>query len=746
MTRPAAHALLTRLRLRAMLRALLSSYILNGAAVALGMFLITALIHATLGPVASANASVGTVIALISDNPRACRGKFLHLIAAPVLGVPLFLAVQLLRVHPVELGLLLLPGTFLAFLSTAWGRRGMPVAAAVMFAMLLAMAPKPAADLHEALQRTGWCALGAGLYVLWGTASGVVLNGRYRTQALAELLLTLAALLDIHAWRVTRAMNPRGDEDPLALGEVLRRQAALAEQLQAARDLILEAPGTPRRQRLAGMLMVALEMRDRLIAGELDIELIHPGPSATLEQLATILHAMARDVAELADALLLGRMPAAAQDHGDALARLREQAYAEAHQNPDDVRAVAHAALLRSVSVRIGDQNAAVRQLAAQARGEQAPNLSAVRIGWQLFVSPAYWSLQPLLSVWHWRQPALRHAVRAALAVGTGYTLAMLLPWGSRDYWILMTIVVVLRGNLAQTLERRNDRVLGTLVGSMLAVGFLALEPPAIALLLVVVVAQGVAHAFAVRRYTVTSVAGSVMGLVMVHLLYSGGHPAFDFVERVGDTLLGTAIAWAFSYVLPSWERMQIAATVRRVCRAMAQHARQSLALATLAEVTGQPELAWRLARREAYDALSALVQATGRALVEPRAVRPPMAALEQLQGHGYQLLGQLSAIQSILLLRRQRLELPAVTGPLADTAQAIGQALELDQPWCARSSDAPHDPTLPERLSAIPEDLPDPFAPNTNAWLLRRLHLADDLAARVRADALRVIGPSVAP
>ena len=746
MTRPAAHALLTRLRLRAMRRALLSSYVLNGAAVALGMFLITALIHATLGPVASANASVGTIIALISDNPRACRGKFSHLIAAPILGVPLFLAVQLLREHPVELGLLLLPGTFLAFLSTAWGRRGMPVAAAVMFAMLLAMAPKPAADLHEALLRTGWCALGAALYVLWGTASGLVLNGRYRTQTLAELLLTLAALLDLHARRITRALDPQGAEDPLALGEVLRRQAALAEQLQAARDLILEAPGTPRRQRLAGMLMVALEMRDRLIAGELDIEHVHPGPSATLAQLATVLHAMAQDVADLADALLAARVPAAAHDHGQALASLREQAYAEAHQNPDDVRAVAHAALLRSVSVRIGDQNAAVRQLTAIARGEQAPDLSAVRNGWQLFVSPAYWSLQPLLRVWHWHQPALRHAVRAALAIGTGYTLAMLLPWGSRDYWILMTIVVVLRGNLAQTLERRNDRVLGTLVGSMLAVAFLALEPPAIALLMVVVVAQGVAHAFAVRRYTVTSVAGSVMGLVMVHLLYSGGHPTFDFVERVGDTLLGTAIAWAFSYVLPSWERMQIAATVRRVCRAMAQHARQSLALATLAEVTGQPELAWRLARREAYDALSALVQATGRALVEPRAVRPPMAALEQLQGHGYQLLGQLSAIQSILLLRRQRLVLADVTAPLADTAQAVGQALELDQPWHVRSSDIPRDPSLPERLSAIPENLPDPFAPNTNAWLLRRLHLAEDLAAHVRADALRVIGPAAAP
>ena len=41
----------------------------------------------------------------------------------------------------------------------------------------------------------------------------------------------------------------------------------------------------------------------------------------------------------------------------------------------------------------------------------------------------------------------------------------------------------------------------------------------------------------------------------------------------------------------------------------------------------------------------------TARALAEPRAVQPPLALLEQLQGHSYQLLGQLSAIKSMLLL-----------------------------------------------------------------------------------------------
>lgn len=721
-------------RLARMRRAALSAAVLNGASVALGLLLIALLIHAVLGAHAAASASVGAIVALIPDMPRARRGKFAHLIVAPLLGVPLFLAVQLLRGHPVELGLLLVPATFFAFLSTAWGRPGMPVAAGLMFAMLLALAPEPAASVHEALQRTGWCALGAGLYVAWATAANAVLNERYRAQTLAELLLSVAALLRTHAARIMRAPAPD------ALGGVLRRQAALAEQLQAARDLILETPDTPRRQRLAGMLIVVLEMRDRLIASELDIERVQASQSASLEPLAALSRAMARDVERVADALLSGARPPAAREHDTVLSELREQALGEARAHPERSEAMQQAALLRSVCVRLGDQASAVRQLAALARGETEPDLSAVRSGWQLFVSPVYWSRQPLLGLWRWRQPALRHALRAALAIGTGYALAMLLPWGSRDYWVLITIVVVLRGSLAQTLERRNQRVLGTLAGSALAVGLLAAQPSVAVLLGVVVLAQGLAHAFVVRRYVVTAVAGSVLGLVLAHLLSATSHPAFDFAERVGDTLLGAALAWGFSYVLPSWERTRIALTVRRVCRAMAAHARQSLALATLAEVTGQPELAWRLARREAYDALSALVLATDRALVEPRAVQPPMALLEQLQGHGYQLLGQLSAVQSILLLRRQRLQLQAIAAPLAEAANEIERQLDLARPCepvAARLQGGG------DAMPAVPEDLPDPFVADSSPWLLRRLALAMALAGEVRADALAVLRES---
>jgi hypothetical protein len=398
---------------RALRRSLLGAHALNGTSVAVGMAIVTLVVHGLRGPSAAIDAGVGAIIVLLADDARPRRGKFAHLIAAPLLGIPLFLLVLLLRAHPLELGLFLVSATFVAFLSTAWGRRGMPVVAAVMLAMFLAMAPAPVADVHAALLRTLWCAAGAGLYAVYGTASNALLNGRYRAQVMADLLLSTAALLRQHAARMADAGDPTGDQPgQRSLGAILRRHAALSDQLQAARDLILERPTTRRRQRLAGMLVEVLELRDRMIAGELDVERARACDAPTARRFTAMLCGMAGDVERIADALLVGRTPPPARDQRPALEALRRAAGGAAEAGRTHDEAMTHASLVRSVSTRIGDLNAAMATLVALARGEAEPDLAAVRSGWQLFTSPIHWSWRPLARL-HWRQPAFRHALRS---------------------------------------------------------------------------------------------------------------------------------------------------------------------------------------------------------------------------------------------------------------------------------------------------------------------------------------------
>ncbi|WP_447773721.1 FUSC family membrane protein [Variovorax boronicumulans] len=725
-------------RVRAALRIALSHYVASGLTVALGLLVISGGVHLWLGTLAASAAATGVIVTAPPDLPGPRRGKFLQMLPAPLIGLPLFFAVQMLHGAPIRLGLLLVPATFMAFVAMAWGKRGIPIAIAVMFSMIFSMATPAPAGLSDAIARTTEFGLGAGLYVVWATLANLLLNGRFRTQSIADVLFSLAALMRTEASQFTPQDETRDIRDTPAslLGQLLREQAALADQLQATRDIVLESPRTPRRQRMAGMLVIVLEMRDQLLASELDLDALraHPSHAQALVEMRRILEELADETTALADALLMRRHPTAVADRRPRLAAIHVTADDEDTHGQMGPSA---AMLARGLASRIGHINDEVLRLAAMARGDVEPNLAVVRANWQLFVSPTDWSLRPFLALWRWDAPPLRHAIRAALAIAAGYGIAVSMPWGSHDYWILLTIVVVLRGSLSQTLERRNSRVAGTLLGCVLAVGLLSAHPSALMLLVSVTIAQAIAHSFAVRRYLVTAVAATVLGLLQAHMLNTGTAPIFALFERIADTLIGAALAWGFCYVLPSWERTQIPALVARVLTAQARHARLALGLGQLQAIQSSPELEWRLARREAYDSLSALVQATQRSLSEPRAVQPPLEPLEHLQAHSYQLLAQLSAVKSMLVLRRDRLTPGDIEGPLVRTAQRIEAALGTI-PIAG--------PSHPESTGATtvggPIPLPDPFDNDISPWLVRRLDLATALATQLRDDAARILQP----
>lgn len=699
------------------LRILLSYYVCNGLSAAFGLLLISGGFHYFVSSLAAAAASVGVIVCIPADQPSPQRGKLWQLLPAALLGLPLFFAVQLLYSKPLYLGMLLVPASFLAFLAAAWGKRGLPISVSIMFAMIFSMAT-PHTD-STALVTSFYFTLGAGIYLIYACIANSLLNQRYRVQFLADTLLSLASLMRIQARQFTCS-----EEREALLGKVLQHQANLTDQLQSARDLILEAPRTLRRQQLAAMLLSLLEMRDHLIACELDLEILQrQDGQALLQALREQMEQISDNLTTLADQLLRRSSVTSIPDRRSQLIAMLN----------DDSPAIARSLVGRLALV--SDEAIALTTLA---RGEQVPDIALVRNAWQLFVSPMKWSWQPIANIQGWDAPPLRHALRAALAIGFAYGLSLALPWGTHEYWILLTIVVVFRGSLAQTLERRNSRVLGTLGGCVIAAVLLSLHLSTPALLVILTIAQALAHGFAAKRYLITAVSATLLGLLQAHMLALGGHPVFDMLERIADTLIGVGIAWAFSYVLPSWEKTQIPALVKRALKAQAQHAKSALALSREGETAGElattkdnPQVHWRLARREAFNSLSALVQASSRAIAEPRAVQPPLRRLEHLLAHSYQLLAQLTLVKTLLLLRRDRLQ----TDGLNDELEAAAAQLEALLNGHTEALPGLPDTEIEEQILAGLK-LPDPFAQDLSVWLRRRLQLAIHLARKLRHEA----------
>ena len=731
-----------------MLRVALSQYVVNGLTVSLGLVLIMLALFEAAGLAAGASAAVGVIITSLPDVPSPRRRKIMQVLPAPVLGGPLFMLVQLTRQDDLLLGCVLVAGTFLAVMLMAWGKRGGPICFALLFSMLFSMAAPSTNSLEQVISHTSWFMAGALLYLLWAVLTTHLLNQRFRAQLLAECLHSFARILRIQAQR----FDPYADHQAL-LEAMLAQQANFADQLQDTRNVVLESPTTRPRQQYAGMLLSLLEARDHQLACDLDLDAVleQQASAPHLPALQQALNATANELQTLGMALLLGRRQQSIRQIPDLRPQLAgvlppRQAVATSATTPPPLADMPNApdipdlpgntALLRNMADRIGAINDEAVKLAALARGDLAPELSLVRSQWQLFVGTTTWSVKPLLGQLSWRAPTLRYALRATLAVAAGYAVALHLPWATHEYWILFTIVVVMRGNLAQTVQRRNARVAGTVLGCLLVMALLTTHPGAKVLFLIVALGTGMAHAFALRRYLYTTIAGTVSALLQAHLLLVGLKPTFAVGERLADTLLGALLAWLFSYVLPAWERSEIPGLVKRSAAAQGQHAKLAL---TLLDTEQTADVNWRLARREAYDSISALTLATQRSLAEPRQVRPPLEPLEALQARSYQLLAQLTAVKSLLLLRRKQLDLAQATPALEYAAQFI--AAELSDKAPSPSGDYPADfGTNLSPAAQLYVERPDPLvATDLTPWLLRRLALACAIAKEFRLAANRV-------
>ena len=147
---------------------LLSLHVTNGLSAGTGLLVVSALVHTVLGPAAAAAATVGAIVVTPPDFPAPRRGKFTHFLPAAVIGIPLFLAVQLLHQQPLPLWLLLVAATFVAFLGAAWGKRGLPISISAMFAMVFSLATPPRPGDRQALRETLPSRSGAWRYISCG--------------------------------------------------------------------------------------------------------------------------------------------------------------------------------------------------------------------------------------------------------------------------------------------------------------------------------------------------------------------------------------------------------------------------------------------------------------------------------------------------------------------------------------------------------------------------------------------------
>lgn len=692
----------------------LSAAQLSGITVALGVALIQILVASLFGLPLALAATSGAVCTGLPDVPNPPHRVLGRVLPAALIVTVVTLMVGLCRDTPWAMVLLIASVAFVTLMPMAWGPRAGPLSFTGVLALVFAMAWKAPASAHEAVVHAGWVALGAAFYVVWARTMAWWMRRRYRELALARAMRACAQRLRSRAARVAGEIASQDDTIRASIAD----DSIFAEALQAARDQVFAARSSPASRRQIAMVLGLIELRDLLLASRLDLHLLgddaaarhwRAGLAVTLRQLAQTLNALAAAVDQALPAPLVS---------AQALRHKMEERLAGGPADENDQRL--H--LVHALQVRLGHMLDDVAGMAERLSGPDR------EVPWsyeqlQLFVSPEGWPLAALKPHLSLQSSVMRHALRGALAMSLAYALGLALPWAAHPHWLVLSVAVVLRGNLEQTLSRRNDRIIGTVIGCLLAVALAHLEAwlhMPLLLELVFLAAVGTSHAYVNQRYRVAATAATLMALMQPLLLSPHAGPAA--AERLADTVIGALLAWAFCFVLPSWERNSQLRLCRQLAQALSRHAGNVLCWAP----SHEQQLAQRLSRQQAYTALMAMAAAAQRTRVEPRQVQVPEQELEAVLTHGYRFMALLGALQQMLSRRQDHLTAEQARPALDAARQHCTQVLTQRRSEWVQGSD-------PDEAAALMADWPDHDSnADVTPWLLRRLGIAQLASLRL--------------
>ncbi len=138
-----------------------------------------------------------------------------------------------------------------------------------------------------------------------------------------------------------------------------------------------------------------------------------------------------------------------------------------------------------------------------------------------------------------------------------GYIISLLYPLG-HGYWILLTIVTILKPAYSITRQRNFHRLGGTLIGAACSFGVLFFIKDHTALFILMLVAMILAYSYLKLNYLVGSAGITTYVVLSFHFINPSG--LTDVLQdRIVDTGIGSIIAWLVSsFVLPLWEHEQM--------------------------------------------------------------------------------------------------------------------------------------------------------------------------------------------
>lgn len=560
--------------------------------------------------------SMGALCTALSDVPGTIVHKRNGLIISTILIFITALGTGLLMPFPWLLAPWIMGCCFVYAMLLVYGNRGGNIGTGCLLVMV-SMLGEPTMSPMLTLLHAGMVLAGSIWYSLLALLLWQIRPYLDVQQALGDCIIQTARYLQLRANFYTPGINVTEN-----YRAVLAQQVVVNEKQENVREQLLKRRSaqqgtTSINKSLVLIFLDIVDLQEQIMASQTDYRALQKEFKGQdiLEKFHRLILEFAREIEVIGLAVAAGQKSLPQSNLKFEIEKVKKGITAIAMEMPtlrERTRTIALTNILQNLqdmAHRIYNLHRLTRLERVKAAADVDPKLELSR-----FTTRQNYDVATFRNNITFKSHIFRHAIRVSLATVTGYVLGLALHI-DRVYWILLTIVVILKPGFGLTRSRSIQRLIGTVLGALFAAGLLYLTTNDTVIFIVMLLCILGAYSFMTFRYTVSVFFVTPFIIFLLHFL----HPAdlLNATQRVIDTFIGGGLAFVANMVLwPSWEHTFVPDYMYKMIVANRRYFEEVMKLYTGAE---EKVTDFKLSRKDTYVATANMMSAFQRMLSEPK-------------------------------------------------------------------------------------------------------------------------------
>lgn len=388
------------------------------------------------------------------------------------------------------------------------------------------------------------------------------------SQVVGENYLELADYLRIKARHYTK--NP--DFDSL-LNQLIAQQVKIKNHQEDTREIVFKTrqivnESTTQSRILMLMFLNSIDLYDKLLTSENDYKRMNQvfGETKLLQNIHDYLLVMADEITNLGISLQSGLPYKEVTNFDNELKRIYDEFF-DHRSKKFSSETLEDFMMMRQVLMRITeitDEVTTILKVNSQDK-KLAKSLSSGLDYSQFLPKEEKLNLKVLFSNFSLNSGHFRHAVRVTIALLIGYIVSRFGILGiGHSYWILITIIAILKPAYSTTKHRNLLRFFGTLAGAIIAYIILHFVDEPTTLLIILLVSMIICFSLLKSNYFWAVLFMTIYIFLSFNFLRPGNINLI-FKDRLLDTAIGGIVTFLVAYfILPVWEHTQNLALMKK--------------------------------------------------------------------------------------------------------------------------------------------------------------------------------------